>query len=339
MCAKFLEKKAIERNINVVEGEYTHSSLDENGNIKKLHLSDSTFLETDFVFDCAGFSRFIVGKLYNQKWISYSNHLPMKKGIPFWLDSEEEIRPCTTATAMKYGWMWNIPLQHRIGSGYIFDSDYINEEQALLEAEKYLNRKLEIRKIIPFEAGRLEKFWVKNCISVGLSSSFIEPLESTSIFHTIEELRTIKYFLPNIIKQNEKDINKFNELISNNMDEILNFVYLHYITKRNDSDFWKNFKHRHPVPKKLIETLDAIKDGNLNYLYLQKEFKTAYFSLESHIQIGIGLELSEKFNLDGYRSLSPTVEEYHMLCDSMKTKTPIHHNVALEKIRSMYEKI
>ena len=114
--------------------------------------------------------------------------------IPFFLNQESEILPCTHAIAMKYGWIWKIPLQHRFGSGYIFDSDYINEEQALREAEKKLNQKLISPKVISFDAGRFEKVWVKNCIAVGLSAGFTEPLEATSLYITVQQLLFLAHF-------------------------------------------------------------------------------------------------------------------------------------------------
>ena len=231
MFAEYLEKVGSSRNIKIVNGTYKNANLNEQGFIKSLILENDNLIETDLVFDCSGFSRLLIGKLYQDRWISYSKHLPMKKGIPFWLENSEEIQPYTSCIAMKYGWMWKIPLQHRTGSGYIFDSDFINEEQALSEAELHFNQKLKINKVISFEAGRFERAWIKNCISIGLSSSFIEPLESTSIWNTVIQLDMLRHFVDEFKNFSEKSINLYKEIVDNNIDDKLHFVYLHYLTK------------------------------------------------------------------------------------------------------------
>ena len=198
LFSQFLQKIGKQRNVNIVEGTFKNATQDENGNITKLHLEDGREYACDFVFDCTGFARLLIDGVLKEKWISYKKHLPMKKGIPFWIDAETPLEPHTGAIAMKYGWIWKIPLLHRTGSGYIFDSDYIDENQALEEAEELFGQKLEVRKIIPFEAGRFDRYWSKNCMAVGLSSSFIEPLESTSIFLSIGQLQTFKHFFNEI---------------------------------------------------------------------------------------------------------------------------------------------
>jgi tryptophan halogenase len=284
------------------------------------------------VFDCSGFARLLIGNTYKEKWISYADHLPMKKGIPFWLDSEEEIEPYTSAIAMKNGWIWKIPLQHRIGSGYIFDSNYINEDQALAEAEEYFGKKLNVRKVIPFEAGRYENFWVKNCMAVGLASSFIEPLESTSIFLTIQQLETFRQFINEIGNYNEYSMGLFNKIVGNNMEDTLNFVYLHYITKRNDSEFWKNFKEDYPPPKKLAEMLDIIKSGNLRYYNTEDTKTTGSFSLNSFLQVCNGLEIFEKeINVSEYDTVVPGPSDYKQIINKLSTGA-LKHSEFLKKL-------
>lgn len=251
LLADYLESKGNERNIRLVNGDVLEIVQNSDGSIKKLILEDGNIVEVDFIFDCSGFHKLIIGKIFKEKWLSFSKHLPMKRAIPFWLDSDDKMKPYTRAIAMKYGWMWNITLQHRVGSGYVFDSDYINEDQALIEAEQFYGTKIKINKVIDFEAGRFENWWVKNCMAIGLSSSFIEPLESTSLWLTTSQLETFKQFINEIENLDQKSIDLFNEICRNNMDEILSFVYLHYITKRKDSNFWINFKKNYPPPEKL----------------------------------------------------------------------------------------
>ena len=127
---------------------------------------------------------------------------------------------------MKYGWIFEIPLQHRVGRGYIFDSDYINEEQALKECEEYYGEKINVKKVITFDAGRYDKVWVNNCLAVGLSANFIEPLEATSLFLTIEQLMLFNHFHNTWFEDNKNDRELYNSITGNNMKETLGFIYL-----------------------------------------------------------------------------------------------------------------
>jgi tryptophan halogenase len=336
-CANYLEKVGISRGINLIESNLKNVVQDEQGYITQLNLNDRK-LDVDFVFDCSGFHRVLIGGVYKEKWLSYSNHLPMKKGIPFWLDTEDEFEPYTSAIAMKYGWMWKIPLQHRTGSGYIFDSDYIDENQALEEAEQYFGRKLEIRKIIPFDAGRYENFWVKNCMAVGLSSAFIEPLESTSLFVTVQQLQTIRHFANELGRPKESSVKLFNEITSNSMDNVLAFVYLHYLTKRDDSDFWKNFRLNYSPPKRLLEIFDQVKENNMRFYDIFQTKVCATFDRNSYLQVCHGLEFFENLpNMENYDNVVPGPEEYKkMIAQSFQLAQT--HKKIIQKINSMGNK-
>jgi tryptophan halogenase len=332
LLSDYLEKIAISRGVKYVNGEFKNVSVDKNNNITKISLKNNLIFDCDFIFDCSGFNRLLIGKHYKIKWKSYKKHLPMKKAIPFWLENDKKIEPYTTALAMKYGWVWKIPLQHRIGSGYIFDSNYINEEQALNEVEKKLNKKIKVNKIINFEAGRFEKFWHKNCISLGLASSFIEPLESTSIFLTIQQLLNLNHFINDLFNQNEKSISLFNEMVNKNMDETLNFVYLHYITKRKDSLFWKNFKKDYLPPPEFKDKLDLLKENNLKFFDIDEVKKTAFFPLSSYLMVANGLDLfTKKININYYENITPNINQYLNLIND-KSKEAIDHSEFLNKL-------
>lgn len=332
LISEYLEKVGKQRNISIITGDYTNCDVNEVGNIKTINLKNNQSVNCDFVFDCSGFARLLIGKHFKDKWISYSDHLPMKKGMPFWLESEDEIQPYTSAIAMQSGWMWKIPLQHRIGAGYIFDSDFINEDQAINEAEIFFGQKIKVNKIIPFDAGRFEHVWIKNCMAVGLSSSFIEPLEATSLFLTIQQLETFKQFLNEIDSPKKSSIKLFNEIIGNNMDDTLSFVYLHYITKRTDSEFWKNFKKNYTVPKKLKDKLELIKENNLRYFDTSDIKTTGNFNQYSYLQIINGLDLFEnEINLQGYETVVPNPLEYKELMNKLLIHAP-NHKIFLKQL-------
>lgn len=287
--AEFLKKIAINRGIIRKEGIVSNIINDENGYIKKLILENNEEVELDFIFDCSGFKRKIIGDHYKSEWVSCENSLPIKKAIPFFLpQSEKEIISYTKAVAMKYGWLWMIPLQERFGCGYLYDSDYINDEDAKKEINTFFNQEIETRGQFSFKAGYYNKIWIKNCIAIGLSSGFFEPLEATSIFSFIAILSKIIKYVEAFEKNDNLDFlrQKFNEINNKHNEDILEFLYLHYLGERNDSLFWKEFVKKNIMPEKISLIIennekrkiyeDEIRDGNL-------------FSFHSYLSILKGL--------------------------------------------------
>ena len=228
-----------------------------------LTLDTQKVIPLDFVFDCTGFYRLLIGKHYNSKWKTYTDVLPVKAAVPFFLEPnfDEELPTYTDSIAMKYGWMWQIPLQHRTGCGYVYDSDLISEEEAIQEIEEYLGfEPLYPRKNkggFKFEAGCYETPWVKNCIALGLSAGFIEPLEATSIMVTIGCLQDIFSNVQNIQDKNSPFREVYNTLVEKKNDEIRDFLYFHYMTGRTDTDFWKKFTFEN-APKSLQHKITMV---------------------------------------------------------------------------------
>jgi tryptophan halogenase len=181
------------------------------------------------------------------EWISYKKYLPVDTAIPFRLKYQpnEIPLPVTTATALSSGWMWDIPLQSRRGCGYVFDSNFITKEKAVEEIETLLGKPIEPIKIINFTSGKGDTFWKNNVLALGLSASFVEPLESTSIHNTIVQIMVfIDEYLSadkskTVTAGNQKLYNKnINELF----EYVFNFLSLHYQGGRDDSPFWRHIK-------------------------------------------------------------------------------------------------
>ena len=293
---------------------------------------DKTSYKCDFIFDCSGFKRLIVGKLFKTPWVNYQKHLPMKKAVPFFLEQENEIYPCTHAIAMKYGWMWKIPLQHRFGAGYIYDSDYINEDQALEEAQIFLKRKLQSPRVISFDAGRFKNVWVKNCIAVGLSAGFTEPLEATSLFITVQQLILLSHFKEVLFNASEGKRKNYNEIMGNSNDDILDFLYFHYLTKRNDSKFWLDFKEKTKIPSGLEEKLENIK--NNNFININFDFGKTYasFEIRSYLSVAHGLGMININDLKEFKGLHPQIDMYKTLMLS-KLNNLYSHRYFLNSIK------
>ncbi|MDC3022238.1 tryptophan 7-halogenase [Pelagibacteraceae bacterium] len=244
LVGNYLRKRS--KNIEILDEVYTHASLNENGEIEKLHFESGKEIETDLVLDCTGFRKLLINKLYNVGWKSYQKNLPVNRALPFFLKlNEKNISNYTLAWAQKNGWMWQIPTQERIGAGYVYCDDFTSPEEAKIEIEKVLGHEIEPRNDIKFTSGRIEKSWVKNCIAIGLASGFLEPLEATSIHSTLIQmiLFATDYLKEEMDFNNEKIMDEFNDRVGRQFDDFMIFLNTHYVSNRDDSDFWKYIKN------------------------------------------------------------------------------------------------
>lgn len=230
----FLVELCNNRNIKIYDDEIKDVNLNEQGEIESLHCTGRTY-HADFFIDCTGFRKILISKL-GAKWRSYRKYLRMNSAVVFPLEDPGPHNMYTTSRAMDYGWMFNTPVWDRTGNGYIFDRDFINAEQAQIEIEKLWNKKITIAKQIDFDPGALDKVWIKNCCAMGLSSSFVEPLEASSIGTTINQTFLLMHRLPNYT---EKTIEKYNDTILKVTENIRDFIFLHYITGKDHNEFWK----------------------------------------------------------------------------------------------------
>jgi tryptophan halogenase len=293
--ANYLREVAKQRGVFHIEGKVTKINSKETGEILSVELDSGQLLPLDFVFDCSGFKRLIIGNHFNSEWISYKEHLPVDTALPFFLDRTNNTPPYTESIAMKYGWMWKIPLQHRYGCGYVFDSSLVSEEDIKKEIEEYLGFKplypRETKGSFKFNAGCYRTPWIKNCIAIGLSSGFIEPLEATSIFASVVALRRALFDLTLFFSYNEETVSQYNEELSAFTEDIFNFVYFHYLGDRNDTPFWNKFKdiEKHP---------NAVKTNVIKFSKFvprKSDFHNrAPFGLPSWVQVAYGLNKLNK---------------------------------------------
>jgi tryptophan halogenase len=249
----FLINLAKLKGIEIIEDDISDVSLDEHGFIKSVTGNKSVY-NHDFYIDATGFRRELIGKL-GAKWNSYSKYLKMKSAIVFPTGDEDNYNLWTLAKAMDYGWMFKIPVWGRHGNGYIFDSDYIDADQAKQEVENVIGKEIDIGKKFDFDPGALDKVWIKNCCAVGLSGSFVEPLEATSIGTTIQQSFILMHKL---INYDEKVINSYNKSFTDIMENLRDFIALHYMTKKQNSQFWKDISNIE-IPDSLQNRLDIWK--------------------------------------------------------------------------------
>jgi tryptophan halogenase len=242
---RFLKEHLQGDNLKVIDSVVTDVELADDGSIKQIHLENNDVVEADLYIDSTGFARLFSKKL-EVDWVSYAPNLPVNRAMPFLLDydDEEVPEPLTTAHALSSGWMWDIPLQTRRGCGYVYDKTCITDEEAKKEVEAYVGKAVTPIKFIDFEAGRSEVLWKKNCVFIGLSAAFAEPLEATSIHTTITQMLVLCFeFLNKSAEETikESSIDRYNLRMTKMYDDIKDFLVVHYQGGRDDSKFWKSF--------------------------------------------------------------------------------------------------
>ncbi len=212
------------------------------GDITSLGLESGQEVTGDIYLDCTGFRRALIGPL-GANWVSYGDILPVNRAMPFWVDlnPDEEIDPFTLAWAQQNGWMWRIPTQGRYGCGYVYSDAHTSPDAAQAEIETALGHAIEPRNDIRIDAGRLDNAWLHNCIAVGLSSSFLEPLEATSIHGTIVQLMWLARWL-----SDAKGRDLHNAAVARQVDDFRDFIRIHYVSERRDSAFWCDVAATHP---------------------------------------------------------------------------------------------
>jgi tryptophan halogenase len=266
LLAKYLSSVAISRGVKRIEGKIISINSKKNKDIESLVLSNEEIIKTDFIFDCTGLSRLLIQKHFNSKWISFSDHLSMKKAIPFFIEIDKEnIPPYTEAVAMDYGWMWKIPLQNRYGCGYVFDSDYITPEKAVLEIEKFLGFEPIYGKpnkgFIDFNPGCFEEILKNNVLAIGLSASFLEPLEATSINNFVMTLNNFFSDTSLMFERNKKSVSVFNKNYVKEYSRIADFIQFHYFTNKTNTKFWIDFRKKNKTSLDLMYKIFLMKSS------------------------------------------------------------------------------
>jgi len=258
LYGQYLRKLAEGRGATRVEGMIEGVERNgENGHVAAVTLKDGRRLEADLFVDCSGFRSILLGGELAEPFDDWSQWLPNDRA---WASTSERepdrIVPYTRAIALEVGWQWRIPLQHRIGSGHVFSSAFSSDEAGLERLKATLDTPI-IRDphLLKFKAGRRHRSWVGNVVAVGLSSGFLEPLESTSI-HLVQASieRLVDYFPTRHMDPVLRD--RFNEDVRVDWERVRDFIIAHYhLTERTDSDFWNHVRTM-TVPDSLAERLE-----------------------------------------------------------------------------------
>ena len=262
LYAKFLRSYSEKNGVTRTEGKVENIVQDEqSGLIKSISLSSGKSISGDLFIDCSGFRGMLIEGVYKAGYHDWSHWLPCDRAIAVPCDLNQAPIPYTRATAHEAGWQWRIPLQNRIGNGMVFSSSFWGADAAENKLLENLDGKPAAEtRLLKFVTGRRKKFWVKNCVAVGLSSGFLEPLESTSIHLIQTSIMKLVSFFPQR-HSCEPEIESYNREMAAQFDQVKDFLILHYkATNREDSEFWRYCKNM-SIPDSLSHKLALFEEN------------------------------------------------------------------------------
>ncbi|PJI90553.1 tryptophan 7-halogenase [Sphingomonas koreensis] len=260
LYGRYLRKLAEESGTKRVEGKIQRVELNgETGDIAALHLDGERRIEGDVFVDCTGFRGLLIEGALHAGFEDWGHWLPNDSAIAVQARHLGPPQPYTQAIAHDAGWQWRIPLQHRMGAGIVYSSGYLSRDEAHHRLISTVGEPLIEPFDIKFRGGVRRKQWYRNCVAIGLSGGFVEPLEATTV-HLIQRavLRFVR-LMPNG-RVSERDAAEFNEQQRQDIEQIRDFVILHYkATDRRDSAFWRHVAAM-PVPDSLSQKIELFRE-------------------------------------------------------------------------------
>jgi tryptophan halogenase len=281
--ARFLRRYSEHFGVERVEAKITSVEQAPNGDIAALLLDSGKRIEGDLFIDCTGFRSLLLGETLGIEYEDWSHWLFNDSAIAVQTESMGPALPLTRSMAHDWGWQWRIPLQHRVGNGIVFSSRHIDDETAKATLLGNIEGKaLTEPRVIRFKPGQRKQTWSHNCVAIGLSSGFLEPIESTSI-HLIQ--RSIVRLLQNFPSKGirRSDVAEFNAQTWSEIEFIRDFIILHYkVTDRRDTPYWKEAAEM-AVPAPLQHRIDMFRETGRSFRVLNE-----LFAENSWIQVMLG---------------------------------------------------
>jgi tryptophan halogenase len=253
------------------------------GWIEAVKLENGTLISGDLFIDCSGFRGLLIEQTLKTGYDEWSRWLPCDRAAAVPCDSAGPLTPYTRVTAREAGWQWRIPLQHRTGNGYVYSSQFISDDEAAAKLMTRLDGKPQAQpRLLRFTPGRRRKTWNRNCVAIGLSGGFLEPLESTSIHLIQVAITTLIDYLPANMEFDQRIVDGYNRWIEMEYDRVRDFLILHYhATERDDAPIWNHCRTM-KVPESLEHKMELFrerarvvtyKDG----LFLEPSWIAVYF--------------------------------------------------------------
>jgi len=259
---EYLKSVAVQLGVELIDGDVTKANQAEDGSVKSLQLEDGREVMGDLFIDCSGFRSMLLSKTMGEKFASYDQSLFCDTAVVgSWSNTDGTINPYTTAETMDHGWCWRIDFDDHITRGYVYSSQFCDEETATAELRAKNPQIGEVRSI-KFTSGRYENFWNKNVVAIGNSSGFVEPLEATALHLIAQQLTSIAGVLvdgdgriwPEVIREENRQFQR-------SWDEVRDFLALHYkFNFHSDTPFWQHCQNETDLgfTKELVEMYSKI---------------------------------------------------------------------------------
>ncbi len=323
--ARFLRELSEANGVTRREGRITEVPRDpESGDIRAVRMEDEELVEGDLFIDCTGFRALLIGDALEVAYEDWSHWLAADRAIAVQTDATEPPPPYTRAIAHPAGWQWRIPLQSRVGNGIVYTSHFLSDDEAQHTLLNNLTGKTRTEpRLLRFKTGRRLEAWHRNCVALGLSSGFVEPLESTSIHLVMTNIFRLIRLFP-FGEDRESLARRFNDEFRVEMESVRDFIILHYKqTNRTDSDFWNSYRTM-DIPDSLAHRMDIFKRNG----YVWSDDATL-FRIASWVQVmmGQGLEPRGHHNAGkilGTEALRKSLAEIKDSVESTVQELPMH---------------
>jgi len=286
LYGKYLRSIAEPQGVRRVEGKIKEVEQDSgSGFITALLLESGERVEGDLFIDCTGFRGLLIDKALGIGFENWGDWLVTDSALAVQTASVGPAVPYTRAIAHETGWQWRIPLQHRVGNGLVYSAAHLSDDEAHAKLLASIEGEVLIEpRLIRFKAGRRHKAWEKNCIALGLSSGFIEPLESTSIHLIMIGVTRLMQLFP-FTGFSEAVTRRFNELSDAELIGIRDFIILHYCLNERPEPFWEHVRTM-ALPDSLAQRIALFRDGAQAY-----QGSDELFRIDSWVQVMLGQRL------------------------------------------------
>jgi tryptophan 7-halogenase len=261
LYASFLRRYAEQRGVKRVEGKVCEVlRAPESGDLSGVRLSGGEVIAGDFFFDCTGFRSLLLGATLGVPWNDWRHWLPCDRALAVASERAGPPRPYTLSTARPAGWQWNIPTQQRTGNGHIYCSEFMSEDEATsLLLGSLEGAAMGSARLIRFETGHRQIFWEKNCVAIGLSSGFLEPLESTSLYLIRQGISRFIALFPDA-SQPAILRDEYNRWMRKDFEQVRDLLVLHYYRNERSEPFWRHCRDI-TIPDTLQRRLALFAEG------------------------------------------------------------------------------